>query len=406
MFLTLFALYACHSVTAQPLEAIRAANTLKASMAIESEVIEESAAINAQPDITVTPLLRQDNTIGHIALLLPMQSAGFGAAAAAVQQGFIAAANLDAHALPVQTYDKFDETSGVVTTYREALANGAQAVVGPLTRNGVTLLSQMQDFPVPTLSLNIPELSAPGNLYFFGMAIEAEARQVARLAKSQVMQQAIVITSNDLLTQRLQFAFEDQWAASGGTLLREIDYSGDTTVFSDLPVSPDTMVFFATNAEKSRAIRPFLPVNLTAYGTSQLFISNTSTLPNFDLEGVRFVDMPWLLQTDQPVVMTYPRAAPPLPVELERLYALGIDAYRLVKILLEQQLQTALPLEGVTGRISLAGQTFNREAVPAIFVQGHARSADAIKIQAEPMFPGQSDSAADAASSAPLQTKP
>jgi len=401
MFLTLLALYACNSVTAQPL----ATGTV-----IAPEVIQESATINVQPEITVMPLLSRDNAISHIALLLPMQSTSFGTAAAAVQMGFKAAASLDPHALPVQTYGKFDESSDVVAAYQEAVANGAQAVVGPLTRNGVTTLAQMQDFPVPTLSLNIPVLPAHGNLYYFGMAIEAEARQVAVLARSQERQQAIVISSNDVLSQRLQYAFEDQWKALGGSLLREIIFSGDTSVFAELAAAPDNMVFFATNAEKSRTIRPFLPANLTAYGTSQLFVSNTNTLLNFDLEGVQFVDMPWLLQPDQAVVTAYPHASPPLSIDLERMYALGVDAYRLVKILIDQQLQTALPLDGVTGRISLSEHTFNREAVPAFFVQGHVQAADAVKTQAEPMFPVQHDStspgAADAAISAPLQVKP
>lgn len=408
MLLTLFALYACSPMPVQPPDTIRPAAHVARTENPASAVIQESAPISAQPAITVTPLLPQNNTTGHIALLLPMQSANFGAAAAAVQQGFMAAAHLDPHALPVRLYDQFDETSGVVATYRDALANGAQAVVGPLTRNSVTTLAEMQDFPVPTLSLNIPELSGPRNLYFFGMAIEAEARQIARLAKNQGMQQAIVITANDLLAQRLQYAFEDQWTALGGTILREIEYSGDTSVFSDLAASPDSMVFFATNAEKSRAIRPFLPVNLAVYGTSQLFVSNTNTLLNFDLDGVRFVDMPWLLQPDQANVMAYPRATPQLAIDKERLYALGVDAYRLVKILINQQTQSALPLDGVTGRISLSGQIFDREAVPAIFVQGHAQSVDAPRIQTEQMFPVQLNSASpvDTTTSEPLQVKP
>ena len=408
MFLTLLALYACNSVIAQPLNAIQAEQQLAPGTVNAAEVIQESAVITAQPEVKVTPLFPDGGTVGPIALLLPLQSASFGAAAAAVQLGFMAAANLDSDALPVRTYDMIDEEAGVVSTYREALANGAQAVVGPLTRNGVTVLSQIPDFTVPTLSLNIPELPGPGNLYFFGMAIEAEARQIARLAKSQGMQQAIVITSNDMLAHRLQFSFENQWTALGGRILREIEYSGDTSVFSDLVASPESMVFFATNAEKSRAIRPFLPVNLSAYGTSQLFVSNTNTLPNFDLEGVRFVDMPWLIQTDQASVSVYPRAIPPLAIDKERLYALGVDAYRLIKLLLNRQTQTYLQLDGVTGQISLDGQTFYREAVPALFVQGHGQAADAPIAKGTSMFPERPGSASslDATPGMPLQLKP
>jgi outer membrane PBP1 activator LpoA protein len=69
--------------------------------------------------------------------------------------------------------------------------------------------------------------------------------------------------------------------------------------------------------------------------------------------------------------MIYPRPATPLSPEMERLYALGIDAYRLVRIILEHDEARALPLDGVTGRITLSGHnTFQREAIPAIIRQG------------------------------------
>jgi hypothetical protein len=70
------------------------------------------------------------------------------------------------------------------------------------------------------------------------------------------------------------------------------------------------------------------------FGTSQLNIGNP-TSPGcgaaHDLDGVRFVDMPWLLQPDHPAVMVYPQPAQPMPTELARLYAFGIDAYRIAQ---------------------------------------------------------------------------
>jgi outer membrane PBP1 activator LpoA protein len=85
---------------------------------------------------------------------------------------------------------------------------------------------------------------------------------------------------------------------------------------------------------------------------------------------VRFFDMPWLLQPDHPAVMIYPRPASPLAPELERLYALGIDAYRLLDVLLDGSVAKALPLDGVTGKLTLEGHQFQREATPAVMRQG------------------------------------
>ncbi len=305
----------------------------------------------------------------------------------------MAAASLDPQALPVRVYGNLDENSSVAAVYRQAVSDGASAVVGPLTRNGVTALAAENNFPVPTLGLNILETTPVHNLYFFGMAIEAEAKQVARLARKQGFKQAIVISANEPLSRRLQYSFEEQWTASGGSVSQEIDYRGDTSIFADLVSSPETLVFFATGFEKARLIHPFLPVNMAAFATSQIFSGNADTLVNFDLEGIRFVDMPWLMKTDQPIA--YPH--PSLPTDQERMYALGIDAYRLVMALLTRQ--TSLPLDGVTGRVSLKGHTFEREALPSLFVQGHAQPADAPIPPAALMFPGQIMSAVDAASS-------
>lgn len=322
----------------------------------------------------------------HIALLLPLNSPSLGAAAEAVHQGILAAAGTQAQRLPVLVYSDFDDTHSIVDTYRTAIKNGAVAVLGPLTRDKIRQLANETGIPVPTLALNVIEGQAPPQMYFFGLAVEAEAQQIALLARKQGLKQAIVISADRPLSRRLQYAFEEQWSSAGGSILREVDFSGDTSAFSDIIATPDTMVFFATDAEKSRTIRPFLPAGLAAYGTSQIFPGNNDALANFDLEGLHFVDMPWLLQSDQP--SAYPRSAQALTTDQERLYALGIDAYRLIQVLLAGQASAALPMDGVTGILRLNNQTFTREALPALFVQGHAQSADAPVAPAVQVFPG------------------
>lgn len=338
------------------------------------------------------PLPGKDNPAPHIALLLPLKSAPFGTAAGAVQQGFLAAAGLEqpgqTERLPVRVYGCADESKEIVALYRQAVANGARAVVGPLTRNGAGTLAAEQDIPVPTLTLNMVEKPPARQLYFFGMEAEAEARLAAQLARQQGLHQAIVIATRSLLAQRLQFVFEEEWHDAGGTILREIQYSANPAVFADIADMPDTVLFLAADAEQARLIRPYLPNKLPIYATSQIFAGNNNTLTNYDLDGIRFFDMPWLLQTDHPAVMIYPRATPPLSPELERFYALGIDAYRLIQLLLAGNVAVAMPLDGVSGHIWLNGHAFQRASIPAIFAQGRAQPPDAV-VPAVPMFPDQ-----------------
>ena len=313
----------------------------------------------------------------HIALLLPLKSSAFGPDAEAVQQGFMAAANLNKRGLPIRAYGDYDENSSVIAVYRQAIANGAQAVAGPLTRNGVTALAAEKYIPVPSLALNVAEVQPARQLYFFGMDVEAEARQIAQFALQQGSQQAIVIATHAQLFQRLQAAFEEEWHAMNGMILREIEFNDDPSVFADLTDTPDTMIFLATNAEKARLIRPYLSNKMPIYSTSRIFAGNDKTLTNYDLNGIRFVDEPWLLQPDHPAVMIYPRASPPLSTDRERLYALGIDAYRLIQLMLANRIDTALPLDGVSGNIELRGHIFLREPELAVFQQGQAQLTDA-----------------------------
>jgi len=339
------------------------------------------------------PLARgDDKPVPHIALLLPLKSATFGTAAEAVQQGFQAAAELEMKlpgGLPVRVYSCFDESQDIAALYRQAIAGGARAVVGPLTRSGASALAAEQGISVPTLALNIVEGPPAGQLYFFGMAVEAEARQAAQLARQQGLHQAIVITTRAQLAQRLQFAFEEEWQRSGGAILEEIEFDGDPAVFADIADMPDTAVFLAADAKLARLIRAYLPNKLPIYATSQIFTGNGNTLTNYDLNGIRFVDMPWLLQADHPAVMIYPRPPQPLSADHERLYALGIDAFRLVQLLLAGKLDAALPLDGVSGLIELNGRIFRRLAVPAIFAQGQIRLRGAQAAPALPVFPDQ-----------------
>ena len=392
LFLALLALYACAGAAPLTLgdktsATANAINEKPAAAAGNSEISTLPTpaggmltAANAAETRHVPAVLPTEKPFPHIALLLPLKSATFGSAADAVRQGFFAAANYKRQMLPVRVYSNFDENSSVVYVYRQAIANGALAVVGPLTRNGVGALASEKDIPVPTLALNIVEGQFAPQLYFFGMAVELEARQVAQLAKKQHLHQAIVISTRSQLSQRLQSAFEEEWTGpSDGMdrgILREIEFNDDPAVFADIADITDTMVFLAADADRARMIRPYLPNKLPIYATSQIFLGNDNTLVNYDLNGISFVDMPWLLQPDHPAVMIYSRSNPPLSADHERLYALGIDSYRLIQLILANQSNNVMQLDGVSGLIQRSGHTFQHMAVPAVFAQGRAQLAD------------------------------
>jgi len=115
---------------------------------------------------------------------------------------------------------------------------------------------------------------------------------------------------------------------------------------------------------EARSVRPYVSGMLPIYATSYSVNPRSDAIVNVDLQGVRYVDMPWFVQPDHPAVMVYPPPKVALPLEQERLYALGIDAFRIGNQLLKGEQEK--PLDGVTGRVVLEGpHHFARTLAPA-----------------------------------------
>lgn len=319
-----------------------------------------------------------DNT-PHIALLLPLLSGSFGTAAEAVRQGVTAAAVMSTPALlPLKTYSTGDRPEDIVSAYRQALQAGAQVVIGPLTRNAVTELAKSSLITVPTLALNGPEGEVAPSDYFyqFGLTAESEARQTARIAFQDGRRTALIINAETPLAKRVQQAFADSWKSLGGKVVSQASFAPEHTQFPALrdkvhKQSAD-MIFIAADASRARLVRPYLDANIPTYATSMIFGGNQEVSRNIDLNGVTFAEMPWFLLPDHPAVMIHPRAEN-FSVEEDRLYALGIDAYRLAALLAKSPRPgDGNVLDGVTGQIRLTEHQFQREMAVAQFRQGVA----------------------------------
>ncbi|HWH47637.1 MAG TPA: penicillin-binding protein activator [Burkholderiales bacterium] len=321
----------------------------------------------------------------HIAVVLPLQSASFGKHANSVRLGILAAAALPQEdGLGVTVYATTEDADQILTAYQRAVSRGARAVIGPLTRSGVTALALSGVVNVPTLALNIPDgdILMPRDLYAFGLQIEAEARQVAQFAHSHGGHRVFVVAGETALGGRIAQAFADEWKKRKGEVAGQFVYSTEGAALARLreqvTTSKADVIFLSLDAARARFIRSYLGSILPIYATSLVFASGTDTLANFDLEGVRFLDMPWLLQPDHPAVMSYLRPeAKRWALDQERFYALGIDAYRIVHELLRPY-EPMVSLDGVTGTITPGdAQQFTRSLVPAQFSQGSAKPLDA-----------------------------
>jgi outer membrane PBP1 activator LpoA protein len=307
-----------------------------------------------------------------LALLLPLASPDFARPAKAVRLGFMAALKQSGEKLTVGMFATDASSESILAGYEQAVKLGARLVVGPMTKAGVSALAASTLVSVPTLALNLSDgkTALPPRFYTFGLALEAEAQLVARSAAAENLKSAILVSAKSPLAQRSRAAFAETWERLGGVIAESYEFDARTDLSAlrqALANAQADLVFLAADTEQARAVRPFLNHHIAVFATSQVNSGGNDSLANGDLNGIRFVDMPWLVQPDHPAVMVYPRPQG-ITAELGRFYALGIDAFRIAAALIEAPRR--LSLDGVTGRLTLYGNLVAREPVQAVFRNG------------------------------------
>lgn len=327
----------------------------------------------------------------HIAALLPLKSASFGKLADAVRRGIEAGASTGdpEKALPVVVYPTGDDAKDVVDTYDRALRAGARCVIGPLTRNAVQALATSNSVSVPTIALSVPEGDTllPDGMYALGVQMEVEARQIARVAQSQGKRRAVVIHADNALSKRIAQAFMDEWTRSDRMIVDQHAFTTDQGKLKRIrdAFAPNHVdaIFLALDGTRARQIRPYLSKTIATYGTSQINSADGAVLGQHDLNGIVFLDMPWLVLPDHPAVLGYPRLVGVFSTfDQDRFYAIGIDAWRLAQLLLVGSYNSLEPLDGVSGLLSPGpARQFVREPVPVQFVQGVARPIDPVNLR-------------------------
>ncbi|MBV7561600.1 penicillin-binding protein activator [Pseudomonas sp. sia0905] len=327
-----------------------------------------------------------------IALLLP-QEGQLASVSRALRDGFLAAhyQAQQAGENPPQTqfYDSARLTS-LDDFYRQAQADGVELVIGPLEKNLVTQLGNRDQLPITTLALNYADPSAknPPQLFQFGLAAEDEAREVARRAWADGMRSAVALVPKGDWGNRVLDAFRQSWQAAGGTFLgaEQIDQPVDmaSQVARLMQVNGTSrrqdvdFIFLAATPQQAQQIKPTLAYqyagDVPVYATSHLFSGSMSAAQYRDLDGIRFCETPWLLDANDPLRQQVNSQWPQAGGSLGRLYAMGVDAFRLAPRL--DQLKT-LPdsrVEGLSGNLSLgASQRVERQLPWAQFSNGQVQ---------------------------------
>ncbi len=273
----------------------------------------------------------------QVTVMLP-RSGRFAEAAQAIKAGIVAAHVADApEQRPVLSFIDGSQEDRLMAIHARALADGVDYVIGPLQKEAVAELTRGGRVPVPTLALNeATPLRRADNVFQFALSPEHEAAEVANHAYAQGWRRAVVLFPNDAWGERLAVAFQQRWLALGGALSGKASYPPDTPAAAPvqqlLRESHAEMMFLVATTETVRQLYPrvhaALP-ELAVMSTSHVYTGHFDSVRDGMLDGLYFVDIPWMLAEDDALELArqqLTRGADPLA----RLYAMGIDAYRLV----------------------------------------------------------------------------
>lgn len=358
-----------------------------------------------------------------IALLLPV-SGRLAAAGNAILEGITAAYYElpEAQRPALKVYDTEAPGSEVASLYQQAVDEGARLIIGPLERPAVQWLAEQGSLPVPTLALNrAQDGRGAANLYQFALNPEEEAMQVAQWAAAQGYRNAVAVVTQDALGERLLTAFAQSFRERGGRLSaiqhyapQEADLTASVVMALGMadsleryrqlhgaganlqPRADIEMIFIAGGPAQARLLYPQLRFHraqhLPVLATSQVYSGIPDSASNNDLNGLVFVEIPWLIEAlglrqDLRSGTNFTATA---AYNLPRLFALGFDAMRLSGEL--PHLQQRRPFEGLTGRLQVDTQgVVHRQLSWAKFSGGQVRPIDAPDIEPTSMEETASD---------------
>ncbi|RLU07475.1 hypothetical protein CS078_10730 [Pseudomonas prosekii] len=350
--------------------------------------------------------------LSKIALLLPQApDSPLAAVSKALREGFMAAhyqAQQAGQQPPAIVFYDTSKLTSMDDFYRKAQADGVQLVVGPLEKPLVKQLSARPQLPITTLALNYSEgEQGPAQLFQFGLAAEDEAREVSRRARADGLHRAAAMVPKGEWGDRVLKAFSQDWQANGGSIVavERVDQpvqlaqqiadmfklrqsegrakSLQSTVGSQVAAQPSRsqdieFIFLAATPQQAQQIKPTLNFqyagDVPVYATSHVFSASGDVNQYNDMNGVRFCETPWLLDANDPLRKQVTAQWPQAGGSLGRLYAMGVDAYRLAPRL--GQLK-ALPDSRIEGESGSLGMTQNQRVVRQLpwaqFVSGQVQ---------------------------------
>jgi hypothetical protein len=326
----------------------------------------------------------------QVALILPV-TGRLAAYGKAIRDGFFAAyyetLNQGGGVPKIRLYDS--NSGDINALYQQTVNDGNKLVIGPLEKEHVSALtaSHPQAMSLPTLALNrIDGERFPSGLYQFGLNPEDEAAQIADIALAKGYKRALVITPEGSWGHKVAVAFTDRWQKLGGQIVPSQTFDSNKNNYSKqiksilnidksqqrlqrlqqiIGIRPNyepyrrtdlDFIFLLARPNEGRAIKPLLAYHyagdIPVYATSHIYRGSKAPTKDQDINGVRFIDIPWIFNEELEIRQAINNGIPSSP-GYQRMYALGVDSFRLHLRLKQLRNGDRNQVFGETGTLSL-----------------------------------------------------
>jgi outer membrane PBP1 activator LpoA protein len=192
------------------------------------------------------------------------------------------------------------------------------------------------------------------------------------------VQNVVLVNDDTPLLRRFASAFAAEWLLAGGSVPPTFRFEATPDALRsmrrELNRSPPQAALLALDSASATLAKPYLGT-IPVYASGLVFERETVAVAR-DLDGIRLLEIPWIVTPDAPQFATLPRREF-ASAALTRLYALGLDAFRIAQAFRDGAPER-FSLDGATGQVTLEdGRQFVREGRMGVFRAGELTPFDA-----------------------------
>ena len=306
----------------------------------------------AQAPDSKSPALR-------VVVLLPLDNAQLRRAAGVVRDGI--AAVFATRKSEINVMECAYGVDAVAEAYARCVTPDTDWVIGPLGRTDVTALALAKlQSPKPTLMLSPLGTVPPQPMTVLSPDLESEAEAIAQQAADDACRKPVLAEAAGAMSSRVSVAITAYWRERSVTPLLTASLSNrDSWRRAAEKWRNDGVdcVLFAGGGAALTELRPFLR-SMAVYVTSASF--ETALDRTVDWTGIRIADSPWIVDAERAEFVPYAPSISLSPT-LSRLYALGVDAARLVIAAGRDPLPVAF--DGAIGQLTLKDAHYRRQPI-------------------------------------------